>query len=345
MMSNKTISLIALAILAFGASALDAQTTKRNLSAQDSIKRVSDKMQGKQTYKLAYKLKKGDVLKFSTNQNVATRVQGGGYTTESASRSTTEKSWKVVNVDRLGNITFSLTHDAVDMWTKTQDLPVDPENPVEPVTYNSKTDKEVPEMYKQTSQSIGKTLSIFSIAPNGKILNRQSNMPENSFSAGKVTIPLPEHPIQIGFVWNVPTVLEATDDNGENIQLKARIRYELARVEGRVAYIRFKTEILTPVTSEKVKSTIMQKITKGEVAFDIEKGHPVLKQVRWNEKAQGFAGPDSLLEFVGRMTEKVIAKPATTSTKTSNLLSPIAGNIAAKRVEIKTRDGKPITRR
>lgn len=333
--------------LFIGASPLSAQTAKPKSSTDDKIKRITDKMQKKQKYKLAYKLKKGEELKFTTSQSVTTKVQGGGVTEESASRSNSEKTWKVINVDRLGNITFSLTLDSIDMWTKTQDIPVDPKAPpVEPVSYNSETDKEIPDLYKQTAESVGKTLAVFSVAPNGKVLNRQSNLREANFGVGKVTVPLPEQPIPIGYVWNVPTVLEANDDNGKAIQLKAQIRYELANVQGQVAYLRFRTEILTPITSEKVKSTVMQKMTKGEIAFNIELGRPVMKQVRWNEKAQGFAGSDSLLQFVGKMTEKIASNSDTApSPKTGGLLAPIHDTVASKPTEIKTRDGKPILRK
>ncbi|MDG1872704.1 MAG: hypothetical protein P8J27_02240 [Mariniblastus sp.] len=339
-------SLVLFLLFAFGLCvSSNAQTTKQKTSAADRISRVTNKMQKQQRYKLVYKLEKGEEIQFTTEQSVATKFQMAGALEESSSRSASTKTWKVINIDQLGNITFSLTLDDINMWQKTQPLPVDPEaTPIEPVSYNSRTDKTVPDEYKVVAQSIGKTLAVFSVAPHGKVLNRTSNLRESNFGVGKVTIPLPEQAIPVGHTWNVPTILEATDEHGKNLQLKARVRYELARVKGQTAYIRFKTEILTPITSEKVRSTVMQKMTKGEIAFDIEKGRPLLKQVRWNEKAQGFEGPDSFLEYVGKMTEKLVITPGSTA-KNAGLLAPIDGEVAKKPVDIKTRDGKPIMRK
>ena len=344
---SKFASLLIVIFVFAAISTANAQTAAKKATPDDKIKRITEKMQNKQTYKLAYKLKKGEELKYSTSQSVTTKVQGGGVTEESASRSTSTSTWKVINVDRLGNITFSLTRDAIDMWTKTQIVPVDPnEPPVEPVSYNSETDKEVPDLYKQVAESVGQTLAVFSIAPNGKVLNRQSNLPESDFGIGKVTIPLPEQPVPIGFVWRVKTILHANDDNGKSIQLKAHIRYELANVTGQKAFLRFRTEILTPITSEKVRSTVMQKMTKGEIAFDMENGRQIMKQVRWNEKAQGFAGDDSLLQFVGKMTDKFVSSSGGGNAgQTAGLLAPIQDRVGSKPVDIKTRDGKPILRK
>ena len=315
-----------------------AQTQQPTPSATDRIDRVTRKMAGKQLYKLEYKLKKGDEIRFTTEQSVATKFAMAGQREESSSRSMSAKTWKVVNVDQLGQITFSLMLDSINMWQKTGDAA--------PIAYDSTKDKEIPDEYSTVAESVGKTLAIFTVAPNGKVIDRKSNIRENNFGVGKVTIPLPEKPVPIGYQWNVPTLLQATDDHDKNIQLKARVHYELAKVTGHTAYIRFKTQVLTPVTSEKVKSTIMQKMTKGEIAFDLEKGRPSVKVVRWNEKAQGFEGPDSFLEYIGKMSERVVTGPTTNSgSKSTAALAPINETIAQQSVEIKTRDGKPILRK
>lgn len=321
-----------------GANHCVAQTKQPTTSATDRINRVTKKMAGKQLYELKYKLKKGEQIRFTTEQSVATKFSMAGAKEESSSRSKSSKTWKVVNVDRLGRITFSLTLNSINMWQKTGEA--------SPIAYDSTKNKKIPDEYSTVADSVGKTLAIFTIAPNGKVIDRKSNIRENNFGVGKVTIPLPEKPVPVGYVWNVPTLLQATDDHDKNIQLKARVHYELAKVTGHTAYIRFKTQVLTPVTSEKVKSTIMQKMTKGEIAFDLEKGRPSVKVVRWNEKAQGFEGPDSFLEYVGKMSERLATNAVSKSgSKSTAALAPIKETVAEKPVEIKTRDGKPILRK
>ena len=223
------------------------------------------------------------------------------------------------------------------MWQKVGDT--------EPVSYDSMIDKEVPQEYAGTADEVGKPLAIFSISPNGAILDRKSNLKQDVFGVGKVTIPLPEKAVPVGYEWNVPIVLSANDENGTK-KLKARIHYELAKVKENKAYIRFRTEILTPVKSEKIKSTIMQKMTKGIVVFDMDLGRPVLQQVQWDEKAQGFEGADSYLKYVARMSEKIIFEAKGTTAMVASKLTPSGGGQAAKTpVEIKTRESNPVMRK
>ena len=91
------------------------------------------------------------------------------------------------------------------------------------------------------------------------------------------------------------------------MQLKARINYELTKVVDGQAYISFRTEILTPVENDQIRSQLLQKLSKGYAAFDIAKGRLSKKEIEWNEKVQEFSGPDSLLHYVGKMTERLVA--------------------------------------
>lgn len=303
---------------------------------EDRVARATNKINQNQTYDLAYKLKKGEEIRWEFEQVVTTKFQMAGEVEESSSRSENTKLWKVVNVDQLGNMTFAYTIEWVKMFTKVGET--------DPVSYDSKTDKEVPDLYAGTADDVGKPLAIFSISPNGTILDRKSNLKQDVFGIGKVTIPLPDKAVPVGHKWNVPTVLSANDEHGEK-KLKARILYELANVKDQNAYIRFRTEVLTPVTSEKVRSTIMQKMTKGIVVFDMKRGRPILQRMEWDEKAQGFEGPDSYLKYVARMSEKIISDDDPRNQKNASTLAPAKENVATKPVKIKTQNGKPVMRK
>ena len=149
----------------------------------------------------------------------------------------------------------------------------------------------------------------------------------------------------MGHQWHVPTILQATDETGANRKLKARVLYTLVRVAGHEAYIRFKTEVLTPIKSEKIRSTIMQQMTKGYVVFNMKLGHSVLKEVEWDEKASGFEGPDSMLTYVGRMSEKLVTASADAKQSQNSLLTPMKAADVAKSVTLKTRESQPVMRK
>ncbi len=318
-------------------AAQDESSSSKTQSVTEQIERATDKVNKNQVYQIKYKLKKGEEIRWNFEHVVTTKFQMAGEVEESSSRSENVKLWKVANVDQLGNITFAYTIESVKMWQQVGDT--------DPVSYDSKTDKEIPQEYAGTADEVGKPLAIFSIAPNGTILDRKSNLKQDVFGVGKVTIPLPEKAVPVGYEWNVPIVLSANDENGTK-KLKARIHYELAKVKENKAYIRFKTEVLTPVKSEKIKSTIMQKMTKGIVVFDMELGRPVLQQVQWDEKAQGFEGADSYLKYVARMSEKIIFNSNGKTAAIASKLTPSGGGeVVNSPVDIKTRDSDPIMRK
>ena len=329
------LSLVAVSFLLSSLPALaSAQENKSNEPKTDSAAAVANRLKKRQLYDLRYKLKQGEEIHWMVEHVVSTKVQMAGETENSSSRSQTEKVWKVSKVDSLGNITFVHSIASVDMWQQVGES--------DPVTFNSTNDKEAPEEYEAVANKIGKPLAVFSITPFGEIKDRKSALSKTSFGVGKVTIPLPGKPIAIGHQWSVATTLSATDENGTAKKLNARIRYQLASVRGHKAYIKFKTEVLTPVRSEKIKSTIMQQMTDGFIAFDIQQGRPVLKRVEWDEKAQGFEGPDSMLTYVGRMTEKIVEAEQKISTQKKDAKAPKS---ASKEITIRTRDDGPVLRR
>ena len=297
---------------------------------------VAKRHKKKQLYDLRYKLKAGDKIDFLFEQVASTKTRMSGEAESTTSRSQTSKQWEVKNIDSLGQMTFALKWTSVNMWQQIGDD--------DPIKYNSKTDTKAPEEYQAISELVGETIAVFSITDTGVIVGRDSNLSESSFGAGEVTVPLPGKPVAIGYRWNVPTVLNATDEERKNIRLKARVSYQLSKVENNNAFISFRTEVLTPVKSEKVRSTIMQQMTDGYIVFDMQRGYPILRNVEWDEKAQGFEGADSLLTYVGRATEKVkVSRPQTSSTIVPGLTPLVAKQ--PKSVDLRTRDAKPLTQK
>ena len=335
-MCRHLITLLTFVCLCYCCPTIEAQNQQAPESASDRIRRATANVNQKQTYQLVYKLRKNEEIRFDFEHAVSTKFQMAGFTEESSSRSENKKLWKVANVDQLGNMTFVYTVESIKMWTKVGEA--------DPVAYDSQVDKEIPDEYSIAAEYVGKPQAIFSISPNGRVVDRKSKLKKDNYGMGQVTIPLPDTAVPVGHKWNVPTILEANDGNDQNVKLKARILYELAKVKDQNAYIKFRTEVLTPITSEKVKSTIMQQMTKGIVVFDMERGRPLLKQVEWDEKAQGFEGPDSYLKYVGRMTERLV-ESGSDSNRNDSALTPLKEEIAKKPVEIQSREGKSIIRK
>ncbi len=335
---NRVFYQLFLFILAFSLSGqlADGQESKPKTTS-DRIASAAHSLQNKQQYLLQYKLKKDETVRWTVEHVGSTKTQMAGELEETSMRSQTQSAWRVSNVDALGNMTFVHMIEAVNMWHKIGEA--------DPVAYNSKTDTEAPEDYQAIAENIGKPMTVFSITPNGLVQDRKSNRASAQFGTGEVTIPLPEQAIPIGHKWYTPKELQGKDEDGRKKVLKARVAYELAKVKDGNAYIAFRTEVLTPVESQSVKSQIMQQMTKGYLVFDLEAGRPLQKETEWDETVQGFQGPDSYLQYIARMTEKLVDGSEDLGTSNSTLLSPLNSEVADKNLEIKTRDGKPLMRK
>lgn len=317
-------------------------------SYSDSLERAAKKVNSKQQFKLAYGMKKGQLLRWSVEHVASTKTQIAGELEKTSSRSRSTKSWKVTNVDSVGNMTFVHTIDSVSMWQQIGDS--------EPVAYDSTKDKEVPVEYEGVDEKIGKPLAVITVSPNGKVLDRKTSLQQAKFGVGEITVPLPNKSINIGYKWYVPIDLSAKNEDGIPQQLKARLHYELSDVKKDKAFITYRTEVLTPVSSEKVRSQIMQQLTRGYIVFDMAMGVPVRKEVEWDEKVQGYEGADSYLSYVGKMSEKFINSQAPSKLSPLTAKKPADGtNVPAansktatpkvSNMDLKPREGKPRIRK
>lgn len=297
-------------------------------SATDRVKSATEHLNKKQKYKLAYQFKADDQLRWDVEHTASTKAQIAGTLEETSSRSQSTKLWKVVNVDATGNMRFVHSIESVKMWQKIGDD--------EPVTFDSSTDESAPAEFAGILEKIGKPLAMITISPEGKIVDRKSSSQQAKFGVGDICIPLPKDEVSVGHQWFVPTSFQGTDEQGRPHQLKARINYKLNKVKDQYAYVSFKTQVLTPIDSEKVRSQILQQLTNGYAVFDLADGKMIRKEVEWSEKVQGYEGPDSFLQYNGKMTEKFV----------SNESSPSGADVTTSQtVEIKTRESQPIIRK
>ncbi len=97
--------------------------------------------------------------------------------------------------------------------------------------------------------------------------------------------------------------------------IKTRELYVLEKVETGVATISVKTQVLTPVDDPRVKSQIMQRISQGELRFDMDAGRLISKQLDWDESVLGFNGAESNMKYLARFTETLATPAARTASK------------------------------
>lgn len=282
-------TLLGFAIVVFSSSFLPGQ------DLQDRINAATNNLNQKQTYNLSYKFRANEKLTWNVEQTAKTKTQIGGVTETSSVRTVSDKQWEVKSVEPNGDTTFVYSITSIAMWQQIDDN--------DPATYDSKKDKSPGPEFTGVDQNLNKPLAVITISKNGKVLDRKSEGHRSSFGVGDICTPLPKQAVPVGYRWYVPTTFSASDEDGKKLQLKARINYQLTKVKEDKAYISFKTEVLTPIESEKVHSQLVSKLNDGYLVHDITAGVRIRTEIEWNEKVQGYEGPDSFLQYTGRTTE------------------------------------------
>ena len=248
------------------------------------------------TFRLAHNLKAGEIIRTRTTHiaNTITRVQGTEDVSES--KSISDKVWEVHSVDPDGTMTLEYRIDAVDMMQKQGDK--------ERITYNSRTDKEVPDMFSRVAETISKPIAIVTIDSSGSIVERDNQSKAPPLGMGELALPLPKEAVAIGAQWSIPRECRVKLDDGTQKVVKLREQYTLEKVSAGIATIRIQTHPLTPVDEPSVEAQLMQQMSEGVAKFDIDRGRMISKQLDWDDEIVGFRGAETSLKYTARFTEE-----------------------------------------
>jgi hypothetical protein len=257
-------------------------------------------------YTLRYHYRVGEEIRSQVDNlaTIETTIAGSSQMTEMVSLS--RKLWRILSIDKDGNVTFEHLIESVDMRNQMTGR--------QQVRYNSLTDKAAPPGYEDVAKSLGKPLTVATIDPWGNVLKRDERQHTNSDNSGSVLLaPLPKEPVAIGHVWNLPVTVVIPMEDGSMKPIQTRQRYELQKVEQGLATIAVETQILTPVNNPKVRAQLIQRLWQGHLQFDIGAGRMLSQRTDLDERVLGFHGPDSSMHYVARFTEQLLPAEAKTA--------------------------------
>lgn len=265
-------------------------------SLTEQLEAAAAKAEG-QKYRLRYKFTKGEEIRCRVTHRVTVDTTIESVRQRAHTRSISTKVWKVGRIDAAGNITFVHMISDADMWQKVEGR--------EEVRYNSQTDQSPPRVYEAVADSIGVPLAEVTIDPFGQVTKRVDKTKGHGWG-GQLMVPLPPEAVAIGERWYKPQEIVVRHKDGRVRTLKTRQQYQLKSVAGDIAEIQVDTQVLTPLRDPKLKVQIVQRLTHGNIKFDISQGRIVSQKLHFDETVIGFNGPKSIMNYVGRLSEQLL---------------------------------------
>jgi hypothetical protein len=258
-------------------------------------------------YSLRYKYLPGETITNVVEQlsTVDTTIAGNNQQTKLRTRST--RSFRVEKVSEDGTITFSHQIDHVTAWCDVTGR--------ETIQYDSSNSDEPPAEFQHFAEQIGKPISVITMNNLGVIVARDDKIQIPDIGMGGLSIPMPTEPISIGHSWSFPIEIRVREKDSRVKAIQTRELYTLEKVETGVATISIKTQVLTPIDDPHIKAQLIQRISQGTMRFDVEAGRLLSKQLDWDSSVLGFAGANSNMKYLARVTEELstTAQAATTA--------------------------------
>lgn len=251
-----------------------------------------------ETYTLRYALKPNEKLHYEVTHVAKTKTRIRGAEEISNVHTVSNRHWNVIeSTDKV--MTFEHYVDGVAM---TQQQGEEAE-----LRWDSTDGSEPPKIFTKVAEQIGQKLSTISINPRGQETAREDfGGTKADLGMGSMTTPLPEEPIAVGASWSVPREVRVRSEAGEVKIIKVRELFTLQKVQTGVATISIRSEPLTPIDDETIRSQVVQQINNGEIRFDVDNGRMLSKQLDWDETVVGFQGANSLMEYRAKLTEKLV---------------------------------------
>ena len=255
-----------------------------------------------QTFVLRYKVQPGDQLHYEVTHAAKTKTRIQGEEEISQVHTTSQRHWNIIETSE---DTFKFQHvlDAVAMTQQ--------QGQQRELRWDSDKNTEPPKVFSRIAEQIGKPLSTITASEDGKELHREADSgTKTSLGMGSLTLSFPDSPIKIGESWSNPNEVRVRTDNGTVKVIKIRQLYTLEKVQTGVAFIRVRSQPLTPINEESVRAQMVQQLSNGVIRFDIDNGHMLSKQLDWDETVIGFQGANSLMEYRARFTERLVSNQA-----------------------------------
>ena len=240
---------------------------------------------------------KGRTLTYRANHATTVSEVVDGNKTETTSRLTLVKQWKVADVDPSGIATLHLSLAAL----RTENTKPNGEK----LLFDSANlDQSTPEL-RQMKEHLGKTLAIVRIDGYGRIHEVKHGSAAKYEAEPPFALVLPAAAPKEGQAWvrNYKITLEPPQGTGE--RFPATQKYTCTKISGGQAHLAVTTELKSLPESPQERLPLLQKEVEGQAVFDIESGRLRRVELIIDKTVQNHQGPGSSYHFVSSYIEEL----------------------------------------
>jgi len=240
-----------------------------------------------------FKWAQGQVLKYRVEQSTAASEVVDGKKVETTSKTTSVKSWQVLDVDAAGAATLRLTMVSLRLEQTTpagDSLVFDSSDP----------QKSHPQMREQLSKYVGQPLAVLRVDALGKLIEVKESKygPASRYESElPFVITLPGSAVLAGQAWerNYAIALEPPQGTGEKYE--ATQRYTCQTVRGTIATVALSTAVRDLPASLLDQAPLLQMQPTGGALFNTEAGRVEKAVLRVDKELKGHQGEGSSYKF------------------------------------------------
>jgi hypothetical protein len=240
-----------------------------------------------------FKLTPGQVLKYRVEQNIAASEVVDGKKVATTSKTTSVKSWRVVDVDAAGVATLQLSLLSLRLERTTpagESLVFDSSDP----------QKSHPQLREQLSKYVGQPLAVLRVDATGKLVEvKESKYGPASHYESELpfSITLPGSAVQAGQAWerNYSITLEPPQGTGEKYE--ATQKYTCQAIRGTMATVAMTTAVKNLPASLLDQVPLLNMQPTGGALFNTEAGRVEKAVLRVEKELKGHQGEGSSYKF------------------------------------------------
>jgi hypothetical protein len=246
-----------------------------------------------------FRWQKGQVLTYQAEHKTNVEEVAEKTKVTSSSKLSVTKRWRVVDVDAQGVATLELSLAAMRNEQTTPSgevLLFDSANP----------DKGTPELKAQMSKFIGTPLAVIRIDGQGRVLGVTQGSASRYEAEPPFVVVFPVVAAKEGQAWLRPYNVTLDPPYGTGEKLEATERYQCIKLAGGKAVLTVANQIKAMPENPKDQVPLVQKLSAGQVMFDLQAGQVVDVQLNIDRTLTNHHGEGSSYHFQSSFKERLV---------------------------------------